>query len=154
MTYHTQPEKILNNIGITDSFEIWKDSHTNKIAPFGCTPLTIEQNEKFMKRAKEFAIFMINPTGMMDGRLFSISNYELSQDFEALEYFIKNKFMPYGAFMNQSGMIVLQGSFPCEKHHLIEIFDDGERFVQYYCADCKKEIWFDMERGCEISHAN
>lgn len=36
-------------------------------------------------------------------------------------------------------------------HTLTELFDDGERFVQYHCAECDKQIWFDMERGCEIN---
>lgn len=35
-------------------------------------------------------------------------------------------------------------------HTMTEIFDDGERFVQYHCAECNKQIWIDMERGCEI----
>jgi hypothetical protein len=35
-------------------------------------------------------------------------------------------------------------------HDLEELFDDGERFVQYYCHTCKKEIWFDMYEMSEI----
>jgi hypothetical protein len=37
-------------------------------------------------------------------------------------------------------------------HTLTELFDDGERFVQYHCKECERQVWFDMERGCEISN--
>lgn len=37
-------------------------------------------------------------------------------------------------------------------HTLTELFDDGERFVQYHCAECDKQIWFDLEQGCEINN--
>lgn len=146
---------IHNTIGITQSFEEWKNSQTGIISPYGCSELDERRRVQIYHYLQKCTMFMVNPVAVIGDEIFSITNIEISSIIESFEFFMKRDLIPYALFQTESGSVMLQASFSNKaKHHLTELFDDGERFVQYYCKTCDEKFWVDMELGGEIPHQN
>jgi hypothetical protein len=146
---------IQNTIGITHSFDEWKNSQTGIIPPYGCSELDDRRRDQIYHYLQKYTMFMVNPVAVIGNEIFSITNIEIASINESFEFFIKRNLIPYAVFQTDTGSVMLQASFSNkEKHHLTELFDDGERFVQYYCNTCNETFWVDMELGGEIPHQN
>lgn len=102
---------IQNTIGITHSFEEWKNSQSGIIPPYGCSELDDSRRNQIYHYLQKCPMFMVNPVAVMGDSIFSITNIEISSIIDALEFFMKRGVIPYALFQTETGSVMLQAAF-------------------------------------------